>query len=164
MYCASLKRTTKQQTSAFMDMNKEKNTTFPRIMDWIPFIFLCSLSALVICRSSVDFKKYSQSSQNTCVPPNGSINCTSELHLKKREKIRLEVCLKNSLFLSCRWPDGRPKDGHLVYNDWLHVPWLHRPHLQFHQHTWHGLHPQEEGQHHRLPVRSAGQTGKDRKT
>lgn len=52
-----------------------------------------------------------------------------------------------------RWPDGRPTDGHLVYNDWIHIPQLHWTHLQLYQHGWHGLHPQEEGQQHRLPVR-----------
>lgn len=31
--------------------------------------------------------------------------------------------------LLCRWPDGRPTDGHLIHNDWLHVPRLHRPHF-----------------------------------
>lgn len=60
--------------------------------------------------------------------------------------------LRPNLFHGNRWPDGGPTDGHLIHDDWLHVPRLHRPHLQFYQHTWDGLHPQKEGQHHRLPV------------
>lgn len=55
----------------------------------------------------------------------------------------------NSCF---RLSNGRPKNGHYLYDEWVHVPQLHRADQQLHQHPRHGLHPQEEGQHLRLPV------------
>ncbi len=59
----------------------------------------------------------------------------------------------NDFFLPVlRWSNGRPKNGHLLHNEWVHIPEFCRSHQQFH---WHqpGLQPQEEGQHHRIPVR-----------
>lgn len=55
----------------------------------------------------------------------------------------------NSCF---RLSNGRPKNGHYLYNEWVHVPQLQRPDQQLRQHPRHGLHPQEKGQHLRLPV------------
>lgn len=52
----------------------------------------------------------------------------------------------------CSWSHGRPENGHLLYDEWLHVSQLHWADQQFHQHVLHGLHPQEERQLHRLPV------------
>lgn len=52
----------------------------------------------------------------------------------------------------CRWSHGRPENGHLLYNEWVHVSQLHWTHQQFHQYVLLRLHPQEERQCHRLPV------------